>query len=106
MVMLPTTTSTWTGSVSRAFSGKCTLLWGDQQAAPDTEGRKKLLDVEHLQLVPRVLCCHRGVLAEAAGKVVCCFGLSGFEPSLLPRRIKGSPIRLDQGTDDTQRSLC
>lgn len=44
------------------------------------------------------------MLAEA-GEWVCCFGQSGFEPDLLPWRLKGSHIRLDQGTDDTEHPL-
>lgn len=39
------------------------------------------------------------------GEWVCCFGQSGFVLDLLPWRPKGSRVRLDQGTDDTECPL-
>lgn len=76
-------------------------------------GRGKLLvfHVEHLWLVPVLLCCcrgqqHKGMCWQRLkGDRDCSFGQSGFETVLLPWKLEGSHIKLDQGTDDTECPL-
>ncbi|KAK2524930.1 hypothetical protein Q9233_009249 [Columba guinea] len=73
---------------------------------PSMDGKMHLRLQDQCMQMGRKTQPQKGMCQEKLrGEWVCCFGQSGIETDLLPWRPKGSRVRLDQGTDDTECPL-